>query len=110
VFTYSDSDDLPSHGLANPVTEKTARKRADRIMEAQAQISLSINQAHLGHRYRVLIEEQPEAGLYLGRTDFQAPDVDGVTFVYADHLSIGDRVEVTITDAHEYDLSGECDE
>jgi ribosomal protein S12 methylthiotransferase len=110
VFTYSDSDDLPSHGLANPVTEKTARKRADRIMEAQARISLSINQAHLGHRYRVLIEEQPEAGLYLGRTDFQAPDVDGVTFVYADHLSIGDRVEVTITDAHEYDLSGECDE
>jgi ribosomal protein S12 methylthiotransferase len=110
VFTYSDSDDLPSHGLANPVTEKTARKRADRIMEAQARISLSINQAHLGHRYRVLIEEQPEVGLYLGRTDFQAPDVDGVTFVYADHLSIGDRVEVTITDAHEYDLSGECDE
>ncbi|GAB6097146.1 30S ribosomal protein S12 methylthiotransferase RimO [Desulfatiferula olefinivorans] len=108
VFTYSDAEDLPSHGLDAKVTEKTARKRADRIMEAQARVSLSVNQDHLGRVCRVLIEEAPEPGLYLGRTEFQAPEVDGMTFVYADDLRIGDMVWVTITDAHEYDLSGEC--
>lgn len=108
AFTYSDAEDLASHRLAGHVSEKRSTTRMDRIMEAQARISYGINQQHVGKTYRVLVEENPEAGLYLGRTEFQAPDVDGLTFVYSDNLVVGDFVEVTITDAHEYDLSGEA--
>ncbi len=107
VFTYSDSDDLPSHRLPDHVSEKKAARRQDRLMAAQAQISLARNMTHVGQCYRVLIEENPEDGVYLGRTDFQAPEVDGVTFVYGENLSVGDFVMVRISDAFEYDLSGE---
>lgn len=108
VFTYSDSEDLPSHGLPDHVSGDVAEERRDRIMDAQAGISYLVNEAHVGQTYRVLIEEMPEAGLYLGRTEFQAPDVDGLTFVYAENLTIGEFCDVTITDAHEYDLSGDA--
>lgn len=107
VFTYSDSEDLPSHGLPDHVTAKKAQNRHDRLMAAQAEISMTKNMSHVGNVYRVLIEENPEAGMYLGRTDFQAPEVDGLTFVYGENLAIGDFVMVRISEAYEYDLSGE---
>lgn len=108
VFTYSDSEDLPSHNIPGHINEETAQKRLDLIMEAQAEISLTINMKHVGKTYSVLLEENPEEGLYLGRTEFQAPDVDGLTFVYGEGLNVGETVQVTITDAHEYDLSGDA--
>lgn len=108
VFTYSDSEDLPSHGLPGHVPEDVAQERSDRVMAVQTEISLSINQSHVGQTYRVLIEEEPEEGLYLGRTEFQSPDVDGLTFVYGENLTVGEFTDVIITDAHEYDLSGDA--
>lgn len=107
VFVYSDSEDLPSHKLKNHVPEDVAQKRHDAIMELQAKISQKNNFRHKNNTYKVLIEENPDEGLYLGRTEFQAPDVDGVTFVYSENLTIGSFVDVKITDAYEYDLAGE---
>lgn len=107
VFTYSDSDDLYSHGLKNHVPEEVAQKRQDMLMAAQAKISLSINEKHVGKEYQVLVEENPEPGVYIGRTKFQAPEVDGVTFIYSDALELGAFVKVRMTDAFEYDLAGE---
>jgi ribosomal protein S12 methylthiotransferase len=108
VFTYSDASDLPSHRLADPVSSRTARKRYDRIMELQKRISSQTNEKHLDRIYPVLIEEIEEPGLAVGRTVFQAPEVDGVTYVRSgDEFAIGDRVTVTITDTLEYDLIGE---
>lgn len=107
VFTYSDSDDLKSHQLKDHVSSKLAQKRHDILMAAQAKISESINQTHLEKVYEVLVEENPEPGVYIGRTRFQAPEVDGVTFIYSDALEIGTFVKVRMTDAFEYDLAGE---
>lgn len=107
VFVYSDSEDLPSHKLKNHIPEEVAQKRHDAIMELQANISQKNNFRHKNNTYKVLIEENPDEGLYLGRTEFQAPDVDGVTFVYSENLTIGSFVDVEITDAYEYDLAGE---
>jgi len=107
VFTYSDSEDLNSHGLKDHVPPEIAEIRHDRIMEAQAKISLAINQGRVGKIVEVLVEENPEPGVYLGRTRFQAPEVDGVTFIYADGLETGTFVKVRITDAFEYDIAGE---
>ena len=107
VFTYSDSEDLKSHRMKDHVDAETAEHRHDLIMAAQAEISESINETYVGNSYTVLVEENPEPGLYIGRTFFQAPEVDGVTFIYADDLELNTFVKVKITDAFEYDIAGE---
>jgi len=107
VFIYSDSDDLNSHLLKNHVPREIAEKRHDMIMAAQAQISKAVNEQYIDTIHEVLVEENPEQGVYIGRTMFQAPEVDGVTFIYADGLEIGTLINVRITDAFEYDIAGE---
>ncbi|WP_300670763.1 30S ribosomal protein S12 methylthiotransferase RimO [Desulfoluna sp.] len=107
VFTYCDSEEQASHVLPDHVDEEVAQKRQDTIMAAQEEISARRNMARVGNTYRVLIEENPEEGVFIGRTFFQAPEVDGLTFVYGEGLTVGAFVDVRITDAIVYDLSGE---
>jgi len=107
VFLYSDSADLVSHELSNHVSEKLAQNRYDALMLRQRDISTQNNRKYLHQTLPVLIEENPEAGLYIGRTVFQAPEVDGLTFVHADKLTIGQFATVAITDTLDYDLTAE---
>jgi ribosomal protein S12 methylthiotransferase len=107
VFTYSDASDLVSHALQNHVPRDVAQLRHDTLMAAQEKISEQINQKHVGGIYPVLVEENPEPGLFIGRTMFQAPEVDGVTFIYSEGLATGTFVQVKITDAFAYDIAGE---
>jgi ribosomal protein S12 methylthiotransferase len=107
VFMYSDSEDLKSHLFDDHVPPEIAEQRHDMIMAAQAKISKTVNEHYVGKVLDVLVEESPEPGVYIGRTMFQAPEVDGMTFVYADQLEIGTFVKVKITDAFEYDIAGE---
>ncbi|MCP3901892.1 MAG: radical SAM protein, partial [Desulfobacteraceae bacterium] len=107
VFTYSDSEDLKSHNYDNHVPHEIAEKRHDIIMEKQAQISYEINQKHIGKTFQVIVEEKSDKGVYLGRTQFQAPEVDGLTFIYGFDLEIGTFVDVKITEAFEYDIAGD---
>lgn len=108
VFTYSDAEDLPSHRLDGHVSNATARKRHDRLMARQRDISEEKNAGYLGRTLTVLVEESPEAGLFLGRTAFQAPEVDGLVYIHGRDLPIGRFASVTITDTLEYDLVGEA--
>ncbi len=107
VFLYSDSEDLASHHLSNHVSEKVAQKRYDAMMSRQRDISTQNNTKYLDQALPVLIEENPETGLYIGRTAFQAPEVDGLTFVHTDNLVIGRFANVVITDTLAYDLTAE---
>ncbi len=107
VFTYSDADDLTSHHLDGHLPQQLARKRCNRLMAAQRAISAQNMARHIDKVYAVLIETEPEDNLYIGRTAFQAPEVDGVTYIHAHGLDIGACVDVRITDALEYDLVGE---
>ena len=107
VFTYSDSDDLPSHGLKGHVSAKKAQARFDMVMSRQLAISETNNQRYIGATLPVLIEEASEEKLYTGRTAFQAPEVDGLTFVRAENLQPGSFARVRIVDAYEYDLVGD---
>lgn len=106
VFTYSDAGDLASHHLSGHVSGKTAQKRYDALMALQAGISRARNERYLGQTFPVLIETQMDDGLYTGRAAFQAPEVDGVVYVEATDLCIGEFTPVTITDAFDYDLKG----
>jgi len=108
VFNYSDSEDLASHGLEHHVTEDIAMQRYDAIMSRQLDLSTGNNEKYLDRVLPVLIEETPEKGLYLGRTIFQAPEVDGLTYVHKDRLRVGEFADVRITDTLEYDLIGEA--
>ncbi|HHP7234120.1 MAG TPA: 30S ribosomal protein S12 methylthiotransferase RimO [Desulfobacterales bacterium] len=107
AFTYSDAEDLASHRLDAHVPPAVARKRYHTLMVRQQELSLQRNRRYLGTVCPVLIEAALESGLYSGRTEFQAPEVDGMTYVHADHLSIGAMVDVKIIDTLEYDLVGE---
>ncbi|MBC2705549.1 30S ribosomal protein S12 methylthiotransferase RimO [Desulfobacula sp.] len=107
VFVYSDSNDLKSHLLKGHVPYEIAEQRHDMIMAAQAKISKKVNEKYVDKIFKVLVEENPEPGVYLGRTMFQAPEVDGMIFIYANGLEIGTMVNVRITDAFEYDIAGE---
>lgn len=111
VFTYSDSDDLPSHSLPGHVPAEVARERYDRIMSRQMDISSQNTRKYIGQKLQVLVEESLENDLFVGRTRFQAPEVDGVAYVKPgspqQELKIGQFVDIRVTDALEYDLIGE---
>ena len=75
-------------------------------MALQAGISLAHNQKRVGQTYTVLIEKQAGNHLYIGRTSFQAPEVDGITYIESSDAKIGEFATVQIFDADEYDLKG----
>ncbi len=106
VFTYSDSEDLPSHRLSNHVPKNMAKKRYNRLMACQADISLRNNLKYIGKKLCVLVEEKSEENLFIGRTYFQSPEVDGITYIHSNQLQPGRFTGIKITDAFEYDLAG----
>ena len=108
VFIYSDSEDLPSSKLSDHVPETVAKRRYDAIMSRQVELSRENNRKYVGRTLQVLIEEKSEPGVYSGRTMGQAPEVDGITFVQGEKLTIGTFADVRITDALEYDLIGDA--
>jgi ribosomal protein S12 methylthiotransferase len=107
VFEYSDAEDLPSHRLTGHVALRTARRRRERLMQRQLEIVRLKQAAYVGQRLPVLLESQAEAGLFVGRTAFQAPEVDGVTLVRGHRLAAGALIMARITAVHDYDLEAE---
>jgi ribosomal protein S12 methylthiotransferase len=112
VFIYSDSDDLSSHHLSSHVPKDVARERYHQIMSAQSGISSENNQKYIGKIVKVLVEESLENNLFAGRTNFQAPEVDGISYINTSRLpfdlKIGYFTDMRVTDAMEYDLMGEA--
>ncbi len=108
VFAYSDAEDLASHHLPGHVPEEVAARRCEQLMEQQAQISRRKNQNRVGEVVSALVEDFVDPELYIGRTPFQAPEVDGVTYIASPGLAVGDFVATRISEAYAYDLKGEA--
>ena len=112
VFTYSDSDDLPSHGLPDHVDPKVAQMRYDELMARQIEISADRLTTKIGESMQVLIEKVSEPHLFEGRSMFQAPEVDGLTFVRTQpegpRVAVGQMTRVRISETLEYDLIGDA--
>ena len=110
VFTYSDAEDLPSNTFAGKVPVPLADERRDELMLRQAQISAAINAGYVGQALSVLVESVTDSMEAVGRTMFQAPEVDGITIVKTDParqtLQVGQLIEVKITESMDYDLFG----
>jgi ribosomal protein S12 methylthiotransferase len=105
VFTYSPEEGTTACGLKARVPAEIAAERLDRIMKAQAKISLKKNRALIGTHHRVLIDGMEDMAL-IGRLATQAPEIDGVVYLSETESEPGEFVEVTISDATEYDLMG----
>lgn len=109
VFTYSREEETPAAKMKDQVPQRTKEKRRREIMQIQQKISLARGKARIGKTMEAVIEgELPEEGIYAARTYGDAPGVDGMVFIPAteDHMS-GDFVNVRITGASEYDLTGD---
>jgi ribosomal protein S12 methylthiotransferase len=108
VFCYSDADDLPSHGLDRHVPPQTAQARMDRLMGLQREISEDKLAAFHGRTLPVLVQKEAEPSIYVARTMFQAPEVDGCVLVRSQRpLYPGMFTTVRIVETMEYDLIGE---
>ena len=112
VFTYSPEEGTPAADYEDQVDGELAAKWRDEIMELQQEISYEKNQELIGSVQRVLIEGYlVEDDVYVGRTYRDAPGVDGIVFVSAPYeLISGSFVDVKITEANEYDLTGVIEE
>lgn len=107
VFTYSKEEDTPASRLPDQVPDEVKEWRASTLMEVQRQISLENSARHVGKTLDVLIERYDGRNdVYVGRSQFDAPEIDGEVFVSGHSLKIGDLCRVKITHAYEYDLSG----
>lgn len=106
VFTYSHEDGTHAFSLIDTVPAKEKEKRKNSIMQLQQSISLSKNKERIGKTLKVLIDNGSD-GKYIGRTEYDAPDVDNlVHFTAVDSLKSGEFTYVKIEKAEEYDLFG----
>lgn len=108
VFTYSPEEGTPAAEMDEQVEEDIKEERKDAIMRRQMDISLEKNREKIGTTLEVLVEEKDFDGSYLGRSRYDAPEIDNqVLFTSERELHPGDLVTVKLTDAFDYDLSGE---
>jgi len=110
TFIYSREEGTPAYDMPDQVPEKTKKERLNVLMSVQQDISREKQKELVGRTLRVLIDEpqQGDKNIFLGRCEFDAPDVDGIVYVHSSKdLRIGDFIDVHITDAYEYDLAGE---
>jgi ribosomal protein S12 methylthiotransferase len=106
VFVYSKEEGTPAAKMKGQVPSKIKKARRDILMQDQQAISREIQQSLVGRTLKVLIEGK-EKESYIGRSAYDAPDVDGAVYVHSKHpLKSGDFVKALITDAYEYDLAG----
>ena len=107
VFPYSREEGTPAAILPRQVKDEVKHTRRDRLMRLQHKIHKGKQQAKIGQTIDVMVDEAQENGIYVGRTQSDAYEVDAVVqFTAPDPLRAGEIVPVTITHAHEYDLQG----
>ncbi|MBR4137179.1 MAG: 30S ribosomal protein S12 methylthiotransferase RimO [Bacteroidales bacterium] len=108
VFAYSAEEGTPAYELEDDVPEEVKKARVDKFMDVQQDISLEINQKRLGRTERVLID-RTEGGYYVGRTQYDSPEVDDEVLISMkdNDLQIGSFVNVKINQADYFDCYGE---
>ena len=104
-FTYSHEENTHAHQLIDDVSAEVKQQRANEIMAIQSQISWENNQQMIGKTLRCLIDRK-EGNYYIGRSEFDSPDVDNEIRIDAEahYLRLGDFVDVTIEQAEDFDL------
>lgn len=107
-FAYSHEENTTAFELEDDVPDEVKQARANEIMEIQAQISWELNQEKIGQTFKCIIDRK-EGAYFVGRTEFDSPDVDNEVLIDASkfYLKTGEFATITIIDASEFDLYGE---
>ncbi|MCW8848446.1 MAG: MiaB/RimO family radical SAM methylthiotransferase, partial [Melioribacteraceae bacterium] len=107
VFDYSVEENTPSFILGDKVSEQIKEERKNELMEIQKEISYIKNQSLIGKIVKVIIDDI-EGEYFVGRTERDAPEVDGVVLIKADEtmLKIGGFYDIEIYDCNDYDIYG----
>jgi ribosomal protein S12 methylthiotransferase len=107
IFTYSHEENTHSYSMVDDVPDEVKQERANEVMELQQGISLEINREKIGKTFKVLIDRK-EGGEFIGRTEFDSPEVDNEVIIASPdkYLRIGDFVNVKVSSATEFDLTG----
>ncbi len=107
VFTYSHEEDTHSYSMIDDVPEEVKEERMNELMELQQNISLDLNQRKVGQTFKVLVDRK-EGGNFIGRTEFDSPEVDNEVIINSfEYLRVGEFVDVKVTAASEFDLTGD---
>ncbi|WP_222983655.1 30S ribosomal protein S12 methylthiotransferase RimO [Flagellimonas meishanensis] len=106
-FTYSHEENTHAYSLEDDVPEEIKQQRANEIMEIQSQISWELNQEKIGKTFRCIIDRK-EGNYFVGRTEFDSPDVDNEVLIDASkyYVKVGDFTQIEITEASDFDLYG----
>ncbi|OZV67530.1 30S ribosomal protein S12 methylthiotransferase RimO [Winogradskyella aurantia] len=107
-FTYSHEENTHAYNLKDDVPEEIKMQRANEIMEIQSQISWELNQQKIGKEFKVVIDRK-EGNYFVGRTEFDSPDVDNEVLIDATktYLKTGEFATVKIIEAEDFDLYAE---
>jgi ribosomal protein S12 methylthiotransferase len=107
VFNYSHEENTGAYKFEDAISEEEKNRRQQLLMDTQSEISYELNQNRIGKTFKVIIDKM-EGGNYIGRTEFDSPEVDNEVIIQTDkHLRLGDFVQVRITAATEFDLEAE---
>ena len=106
-FTYSHEENTHAYSLEDDVPEAVKQQRAAEIMDLQSQISWELNQEKIGKTFKCIIDRK-EGTHFVGRTEFDSPDVDNEVLIDATkhYVRVGEYVEVKIEEAADFDLYG----
>ncbi|HOV21354.1 MAG TPA: 30S ribosomal protein S12 methylthiotransferase RimO [bacterium] len=105
-FKYSREKGTSSFDFDQQIDEEIKDKRLEKVVKIQERISKNKLKNMVGKTYDVLIEKK-DGQFYIGRTEYDAPEVDGVVFVSGKNLKLGNFYKVKITSSSAYDISGE---
>ena len=110
IFGYSHEENTHAYLLKDNVSAKVKEARSQAVMDVQQEISFDLNQQKIGNTYKVLFDKK-EGDYFIGRTEFDSPEVDNEVLVKADtdYVRIGDFANVKITSALDFDLYGEVE-
>lgn len=107
VFAYSHEENTHAYSLEDNIPESIKQERVSEIMELQSQISFELNQEKVNKVFRCIIDRK-DGNYFIGRTEFDSPDVDNEVLIDAtqNYVQIGKFVDVLITSATDFDLYG----
>ena len=107
VFTYSHEENTSAHVLDDDISDEVKKARQEEIMDLQTHISWDLNQKKIGKTFKVLFDRR-EGDYFVGRTEFDSPDVDNEVLVKATetYIRMGDFANVLIEKTDHFDLYG----
>lgn len=105
AFAFSDEEGTAAYLLDGKLDEELKIARQEAVMQHQQTVSEKLNSLKVGKQFEVLIEEDIGNGMYVGRSQFDAPEIDCDVVVNSNRtIELGEYINVQITETYEYDL------